>query len=435
MVSPLYRNERPGELPDSWYVASARLPAERPSLKGHHQADVCIIGAGFTGLSTGWELAQKGLDVIIVDAHRVGFGASGRNGGQVWSGYNTPQRKLAKTYGADHAKDLWAITQEAKARVRAICDAHVPDARFRPGIAEAATKPAEVAEMHRDAAFLQDSYGYAEITALDRNQIQDIIRTEDYYGGHLDTCAGHIHPLRFVVGLADLAEGAGARIFERTEAHHISDGDPAIVRCPQGQIRARHVILAGNGYLPNLRRAVTAKVLPVNSFIAATEPLGERASEILTRDIAVSDSKFVNSYYRLSEDKRLLFGGRAAYGIGFPKTLHQEMQARIAATFPQIGKVRIDYAWGGTLGVTATRLPAIQRLAPNVVSAGGYSGVGVALSGMAGKILAEAIAGQAGRFDTLANLRVPTYPGGTLFRSPIRHLAMTWFSLRDRLGV
>jgi gamma-glutamylputrescine oxidase len=262
-----------------------------------------------------------------------------------------------------------------------------------------------------------------------------LIRTNDYHGGHIDTGAGHIHPLRYVFGLARLAEAAGARIFERTEAHHIVEGDPAVVRTSQGHITSDHVILAGNGYLPNINRAVTAKILPVNSYIAATEPLGERAREVLSEDIAVSDSKFVKSYYRLSEDGRLLYGGRAAYGVGFPKELKSEMSARMEAMFPQLRGVKMDYAWGGTLGITATKLPAIQRVAPNIISAAGYSGVGVAMSGMAGRVLAEAVAGQAGRFETLAALKVPNYPGGTLLSSPIRALAMTWFSLRDRLGL
>lgn len=435
MTSPLYRNERPGVLPDSWYVASADIPPDRPALHGSLRVDVCIIGAGFTGLSAARHLAAKGLDVVVVDAHRVGFGASGRNGGQVWSGYNMPHRKMAAKYGADHARDLWQITEEAKSIVRELVATEIPEARFRPGIAECAAKPDEVAGMHRDAAFLQEAYDYADVRLLDRDEMRALIQTVDYHGGHLDTGAGHIHPLRYVFGLARLAETAGARIFERTEAHHIAEGDPAVVRTSKGQITADHVILAGNGYLPNINRAVTAKILPVNSYIAATEPLGELAREVLSEDIAVSDSKFVKSYYRLSEDGRLLYGGRAAYGIGFPKDLKSEMAARMEAMFPQLRGVKMEYAWGGTLGITATKLPAIQRVAPNIVSAAGYSGVGVAMSGMAGRVLAEAVAGQAGRFDTLAALKVPNYPGGTLLRSPIRTLAMTWFSLRDRLGL
>lgn len=435
MVSPLYRNERPGELPDSWYMASTDIPRERPALRGHVSADVCIIGAGFTGLSAARHLTAKGLEVVVLDAHRVGFGASGRNGGQVCSGYNTPQRALAAKYGADHARRLWDLTEEAKADIRKLCAAEVPDAHFRPGIAEAAARPGEVDAMHRNAAYLQDSYGYDKVSTLDRDAIRDLIRTNDYHGGHLDMGAGHIHPLRFALALARLAEDAGAQIYERSEVHHIAHGDPAEVRTGQGRVAASHVILAGNGYLPNINRKVSAKILPVNSFIAATEPLGDRAAEVLTKDIAVSDSKFVLSYYRLSEDKRLLYGGRPSYKIAFPDDIKTVLAQRMVAMFPQLKGVKIDYAWGGTLGITPTRLPAIQRVAPNVVSAAGYSGHGVALSNLAGKVLAEAVAGQAGRFDTLADLNVPNFPGGTALRAPILRLAMTWYAMRDRLGV
>ncbi len=435
MVSPLYRNETPGQLPDSWYLASAELPPERPALKGHHRADVCVVGAGFTGLSAARHLAAKGLRVIVLDAHRVGFGASARNGGQVWSGYNTPQRQLAKKYGAEHARRMWDLTQEAKADVRAICAAEVPEAHYRPGIAEAAVKPAELDEMHRDAAFLQSAYGYDQMTLWDRAAMRAVIKTDDYHGGHLDMGAGHMHPLRYLLAQARLAEAAGAVIHDRSEVHHIAHGDPAEVRTGRGRVQANHVILAGNGYLSNIDRKVTAKIMPVNSFIAATEPLGDRADAVLARDIAVSDSKFVLNYYRLSEDRRLLFGGRPSYSIGFPKDIAAFMSARIDAMFPQIAGVGIDHAWGGTLGITANRLPSLQKVAPNVVSAGGYSGVGVALSGMAGKIMAEAVAGQAGRFDVLASLKVPHFPGGTALRAPLLRTAMTWYALRDRLGL
>jgi gamma-glutamylputrescine oxidase len=217
--------------------------------------------------------------------------------------------------------------------------------------------------------------------------------------------------------------------------HHIAHGVPAEVRTDKGRVKAGHVIIAGNGYLPNIERAVTAKVMPVNSFICATEPLGDRAEDVFSRDIAVNDSKFVLNYYRMSEDKRLLFGGRPSYSIGFPKDIGTVLQQRMIALFPQLAGVDIDYVWGGTLGITANKLPAIQRVAPNIVSASGFTGHGVALTGLAGKVMAEAVAGQAGRFDTLAGLNVPNFPGGTAFRTPLLALAMTWYSMRDRLGI
>lgn len=247
--------------------------------------------------------------------------------------------------------------------------------------------------------------------------------------------AGHIHPLRYALGLARLAESAGARLFDRSEVHHIAHGDPAEVRTDKGRVKARHVILAGNGYLSKIDRKTSAKVMPINSFICATAPLADKAAEVLARDIAVADSKFVVNYYRLSEDQRLLFGGRESYSIGFPKDISTALVDRMTTLFPQLQGTPVDYVWGGTLGITMTRLPAIQRVAPNVISGAGFSGHGVALSGLAGKVMAEAIAGQAGRFDTLAAMKVPSFPGGTALRAPLLSLAMTWYALRDRLGV
>lgn len=247
--------------------------------------------------------------------------------------------------------------------------------------------------------------------------------------------AGHIHPLRYALGLARAAEAAGARIFERSEVHRIDKGDPATVATGSGRVTAPFVLLAANGYLPNgLAPKVSARTMPLNSFIAATEPLGERAADILTRDIAVADSKFVVNYFRLSEDSRLLFGGRENYTVGFPQNITPALRKRMEQMFPQLKGIGIDYVWGGTLGITPTRLPLLTRVAPNILSAGGYSGHGVAHSGFAGKLMAEAVRGQAERFDLFSTLPTPAFPGGTLLRAPLLAAAMTWYSMRDRLG-
>lgn len=434
-MNPLYRNDRPGAFPDSWYVASADIPTERPSLKGNVSADVCIVGAGYTGLSAARHLVQKGLDVIVLDAHRAGFGASGRNGGQVCSGYDYSQTTLIKKYGAGLARVLWDFAEEAKTDLRDRCKDHIPEARYTPGVLHGTYSEQETAEDQAEVALLSQNYGYQDARVCGPDEISTLVKSPLYLGGLLDMGAGHIHPLRYVLGMARLAEEAGVRIFERSEVHRIDRGDPASVATNKGRVKARFVILAGNGYLPNLERKVAARVMPLNSFIAATEPLGARADEVLGQDIAVHDSKWVANYFRLSEDKRLLFGGRPSYSLGFPEGIAALMQKRIPQVFPQLEGVKIDYAWGGTLGVTIPRMPAVIRVAPNILSAGGYSGHGVALSGLAGKVMAEAVAGQAGRFDTLAGLNLPSFPGGAAFRAPILRLAMTWYALRDRLGV
>ncbi len=434
-MNPLHRNDRPGQFPKSWYAASADIPPERPPLYGQTTSDVCVVGAGYTGLSAALHLANKGLDVAVLDAHRAGFGASGRNGGQVGTGFNMDQPALEKRCGPDTARLLWELAEEAKQDVRQNCAQLAPDARYTPGVAHGFYAAREAKDYADYAAHLADTYGYDQIELLDPDAMRDLVKSPLYQGGLLDMGAGHLHPLRYTFGLARAAEAAGARIYERAEVHDIAHSDPAEVRTDRGCVKARHVILAGNGYLPNIERKVAAKVMPINSFMCATEPLGDKAAEVLARDIAVADSKFVVNYYRLSEDKRFLFGGRESYSIGFPKDISTALIARMTNLFPQLQGVKIDYVWGGTLGITMPRLPAIQRVAPNVLSGAGFSGHGVALSGLAGKVMAEAIAGQASRFDTLAGLNVPNFPGGVAFRAPLLTLAMTWYALRDRLGI
>jgi gamma-glutamylputrescine oxidase len=434
-MNPLYRNDKPGVFPPSWYAATADIPPQRPGLGGDARADVCVVGAGYTGLWAAWTLAQHGLKVIVLEAHRAGFGASGRNGGQVGSGYNKGQLWLEARLGPMKARALWDIAEGGKAQLRDFCRDHAPEARYLPGVAHGEYSRDEAAGVRAEVEHLAFAYGYKQIRVLDRDAMQDLVKTKRYQGGILDLGAGHIHPLRYVLALARVAEGAGVRICEGTEVTRVVKGQPAVVRTAQGNVTADHVILAGNGYLPDLHPAVSARVMPINSFIAATEPLGDRAATVLARDIAVADSKFVVNYYRLSEDGRFLFGGRENYSIGFPTDIAPALQTRMVQLFPQLRGVRVDYAWGGSLAVTTHRLPHVARIAPNILSGAGYSGHGVALSGMAGRVMAEAVIGQAGRLDIMSTLPVPAFPGGAAFRTPLLTLAMTWFSLRDRLGI
>lgn len=434
-MNPLYRNDRPGELPPSWYAASTDLPPLRAPLTQDRRADLAIVGGGYTGLWAALTAARAGLEVVLCDAHRVGFGASGRNGGQVGTGYNTDQRWIEKRLGTEAARAVWDLAEESKAQLRDFCAEHAPEADYRPGVAYGTYSDREAAGVHADAAHLADRCGYDRIEPLDRAAMSALVRTPLYRGGTLDHGAGHLHPLRYALALAREAEAAGAVIFERTEVTRISPGQPAIVTTPSGTIRADHVIVAGNGYLPGLLPQVASRVMPINSFIAATEPLPDRWQEVLTRDIAVADSKFVVNYYRFSEDRRFLFGGRESYSLGFPTDIRGALVRRMTSLFPQLRGVRIDHVWGGTLGITMTRLPALQRIGPNILSGSGFSGHGVALSGMAGRIMAEAVIGQAGRFDVMASLPTPVFPGGAALRAPLLTLGMTWYALRDRLGL
>jgi gamma-glutamylputrescine oxidase len=248
----------------------------------------------------------------------------------------------------------------------------------------------------------------------------------------MDWGAGHIHPLRFVIGLAQAALKAGVRIFEGTEAHHIGSG---IVRTDKGQISAEHIVMACNGYHGGLNRKVAARVMPINNYVIATEPLGARAKEVLAKDIAVADSKFVVNYWRLSHDQRLIFGGAESYGDRFPKDIAGLVRKPMLEIYPHLADVQIDYAWGGTLAITPTRLPDFSRPGAGLWSASGYSGHGVALATFAGKLMSDAIRGDAAGFDLMTKMRPPAFPGLGLLRSPLLSLAMRWFVLRDRFGI
>ncbi|MCX7299402.1 MAG: FAD-binding oxidoreductase [Rhodobacterales bacterium] len=434
-MNPLYRNDSPGTYPASWYAATAVIGPERAALAGDARADLAIVGAGFTGLWAALTAAREGLKVIVLDAHRVGFGASGRNGGQVHSGYNMGQRDLARKMGDGPARAVWDLSEDAKTQVRHFCATHAPEARYLPGMAHGEYSASEAREIAAEVEWLSKTYGTDQVTILDKSAMQALVKSHLYEGGSLDMSGGHLHPLRYALALGRTAEAAGAIIYERTEVTGLTKGTPARLKTPKGTVTADHIILAGNGYMPNLDDQIAARVMPINSFIAATEPLGDRWTDVLAQDIAVSDSRFVVNYYRMSEDRRFLFGGRENYTIGFPSDIAGALKTRMETLFPQIKGVRIDYAWGGTLAVTMTRLPYITRTAPNVLSGGGYSGHGVALAGISGRIMAEAVLGQAGRFDVMAKLPVPSFPGGSALRTPLLTLAMTWAALRDRLGI
>ena len=432
-MNPLHRNDPVrGAHPPSWYAATADVPASASGpLRGAHCADVAVVGAGYCGLWAARTLAAAGLRTVVLEAHRAGWGASGRNGGQVGTGFNRSQEWLEARLGEGPARALWDLAEEGKRQLRDFCATQAPEARYLPGVAHGEYSAAEAEGTRRNAEFLARRYGYDRVEVLEPEAFRSLVRSPLYVGGTLDRGAGHLHPLRYALALARSAERAGAVIHEHSEVLRIDKGSPAVLRTAEGELRADHVILAGNGYLPDLEPEVAARVMPINSFIGATEPLGDRWTEVLAEDIAVADSKFVVNYYRFAEDRRFLFGGREAYTLGFPRDIGGPLVRRMTRLFPQLRGVRIEHVWGGTLGITMTRLPLIAR---NVISGGGFSGHGVALSGIAGRAMAEAVIGQAGRLDAFSLLPAPRFPGGAALRMPLLTLAMTWYGLRDRLG-
>ena len=429
----LFSNDRHGHYPESWYAATAMTLDAFPALEGETRADVCIVGAGYTGLSAALHMAEAGLDVVLLEAHRVGFGASGRNGGQLGSGQRVDQLSLEAMIGREDARKYWDLGEEAKDLVRDLIARHGIDCHLRDGVAWCGSRPGEVAHLHEYADHMAEHYGY-EIEKHGAESFHAICPSPDYKGGVVDMGAAHLHPLRLAQGLARAAAGAGARIFERSVVTSVEDGTECVVRCERGSVRAAHVVYAGNGYLGRLQPKVARRGMPINNFIVATEPLGPRAAEVLTRDVAVADSRHVVNYFRLSHDGRLLFGGGENYGYRFPRDIAAKVRKPMLEIFPHLKDVRLDYAWGGTLGITMKRLPFLARLAPNVLSASGYSGHGVGTAVHAGRLLAEAVRGQSLGFDAMAALPTPPFPGGASLQTPLLTLAMTWYALRDRVG-
>ncbi len=430
----LTANDTQGEYPRSFYAAQAEKLDPFPTARGDLSCDVCVVGGGYTGLSTALHLAQRGYDVIVLEAQRVGFGASGRNGGQVSMGQRVEQTTLEDMVDQTHARALWDIGAQAVDLVKSLCD--LPEVRtdFTPGIVEAVHRPRDHKHNHAYVDHMRRAYDYHDVRVLEPDECRETVNSPAYHGGVLDMGSGHVNPLELVLGLARLCASAGVRIFEQSKVVDLVHGDPATLHTEAATITARYVVLGCNGYLGKLNARVAARVMPINNYIVATEPMSPEQQDALIRNnYAVADSKFVVNYFRFSEDHRLLFGGTESYGYKFPKDIAGAVRKPMTEIFPQLAGTKIDYAWGGTLSITMNRLPHFERLAGNVLSMSGYSGAGVALGTLAGQIGAEAIAGQAERFDVMSQIPTRPFPGGAALRSPLMVLGMVWYGLRDRL--
>ena len=425
----LTANDRPGHYAPSWYAATAHTMPDHPPLRGERRADVCIVGAGYSGLSAALHLRERGYDVVVLEAHRVGWGASGRNGGQLGSGQRVGQGELETSLGVGKARLLWELAEDSKAIVKSLIARYAIDCDLRPGVLEAMHRPRFEREMREEVVLLNDRYDYPYIRFVDCDEIRVMVASDGYHSGALDTDAAHLHSLNYALGLAGAALEAGAKIHERSRVTRVTEGR---VETAEGAVVAPHILLACNGYLCGLEGSVAKRVMPINNFIAATEPLPDPAA-IIRDDVAVCDSRFVVNYFRLSRDGRLLFGGGENYGYRFPADIAAKVRKPMLEVFPQLADTKIDYAWGGTLAITMDRLPHFARPAPGILSVSGYSGHGVGMATLAGKLASEAIAGQAERFDILANIPRPRFPGGAALRAPLLTLAMLWYGLRDRL--
>ncbi len=365
----------------------------------------------------------------MVEAHRVGWGASGRNGGQLGSGQRLGQGDLERSLGAGKARLLWDLAEESKTLTKSLIHRHTIDCDLRPGILEAMHRPRYEAEARAEATLLNERYDYPHARFVGRDEIRAMVASEGYHSGVLDTDAAHLHPLNYALGLARTAARTGVRLHERTRATRITTGR---VETASGAVTAPHILLACNGYLCGLEGSVATRVMPINNFIAATEPLPDPAA-LIRDDVAVCDSRFVINYFRLSRDGRLLFGGGENYGYRFPADIAAKVRKPMLEVFPQLADTKIEYAWGGTLAITMDRLPHFARPTPGILSVSGYSGHGIGMATLAGKLASEAIAGQAERFDIFADIPRPRFPGGARLRTPLLTLAMIWYGLRDRL--
>jgi gamma-glutamylputrescine oxidase len=418
----------------NWYDDSASASPIRPPLAGDVSVDVCVVGGGMTGCSAALFLAERGYSVRLLEAERVGFGASGRSGGQLIAGYSTELSSLGRTLGADHRRALWDLGQEAMDTTRDLVARHGISCDLRAGHIHVGFKPKHLAglrEMKEDWA----AQGHGDLEWMDRDAVRAAIQSEAYLGGLRDPSGGHLHPLNYTLGLARAAEAAGAVLHERTAYRsHQEEGDGVVVRASGGTVRAKWLILAGNAYIWGKARGLGSTIMPVGTYLIATEPLGEeRARALIPGDEAVADVAFVLNYYRRSADHRLLFGGGVSYSRVDPVSIKASMRKTMLRYFPQLSDVAVTHAWGGYVAITINRMPHFGRLGKRTLFAHGYSGHGVALTGLAGKLLAEVISGTEERFDLIARVPHLPFPGGRYLRTPILVLGTTWSRLRDLL--
>ena len=420
--------------PNSYYFAKANGVVERPRLEESLRADVCVIGGGFTGLSAALNLAEQGLDVVLLEAERIGFGASGRCGGLIGSGQRKDVIETERQFGLERSRMLWDFAELAKQDIRDRVANHNIDCDLQYGQVEGIHKKSYVGGSQELAEVLAERYDYPHCKALTREETREYVNTWDFLEGFWDAQAMVIHPLNYSLGLARAASDAGVRIFENSRVIKYSRTDPAVIDTESGKVTASFIVLACNGYLGKLEPRTAGKIMPINNFMIATEPLGEeRARSVINGRFGVHDTRFVVNYFRMSDDHRLLFGGGENYRPGFPKDIAGFVRPHMLELFPQLEDVAIDYAWGGTLSVTVNRLPHVGRLEPNVFFGQGYSGHGISIASFAGRTIAEAIGGTAGKFDVMAELPTHTFPGGTLLRYPGMVLGMLYYTIRDRI--
>ncbi len=415
----------------SYYKASAHPAPDYPRLDADVATDLVVVGGGCTGLSAALHAARRGLSVIVLEGGKVGWGASGRNGGQMIPGLRKGGVELVRQLGLQRAKAVFDLSLLARELVLDLIDTCAIDCDLKStGHLLAASKASDPRWMEAEAKCLSTTFAYPHIDLLSAAQTRAKVDAA-YHGGLFDRLGGHLHPLNFTLGLARAATEAGVKVYEHSPAGELSGKGPVQITTAGGRVKARHAVLAGDALLHGLSNRVNSRIMPVANYIAATAPLAD-PDALIPSNAAVSDSRFVVNYYRRSVDGRLLFGGGERYSRQPPDDIAAFVRPHMQATFPQLKDVAIEHAWGGMVSVTMTRLPHIGR-DKEVYFAHGYSGMGVILSVLAGKLLVDAMAADTSGFDLFAQLEPPAFPGGVALRGPLHVLGMLWYALRDRL--
>ncbi len=397
--------------------------------------DVCVVGGGYAGLSAALHLARRGASVALLEASQIGDGASGRNGGQVHNGFRHDSEWFESRLGSDFARQIWALGIEAREHLDWLIRTYTIDAQYCPGLLHLCHKRRYVDETRAHVNDVMSRHPEAGLRFVGLEEARALVASKDYYGGYFDSQSGHLHALNLALGMARAASQHGARLYEHSAAMRLARVHGAWeVQTARAAVRAESVVIAGNGYLRNLQPVVEARVMPINNFVVTTEPLGRDAAERLIRNrLAVSDSRFVVYYFRITPDDRLLFGGGETYSYQFPKDIAGMVRGHLRQVFPQLEHTRIEHAWGGTLAITSSRLPFVREIEPGLFNASGFSGQGIVVAPFAGKAIADAISGDRRAFDLLAQFPVRRFPGGKYLRWPILVAAMSWFALRDHI--
>lgn len=421
--------------PPSYYAASANPAPERPPLKGAAEADICVIGGGYSGLSTALHLAETGHKVTLLEAAQIGWGASGRNGGQIVNGLNASLERIGKIFGPDTQKFVGTLVQEGGRIIRERIATYGIDCDLKEGNLFAAYTPAQMRDLEAKKK-LWESFGMDEHEMVDKAGMRAHVASDVYAGGMIDKTGGHLHPLNLALGEAAALESLGGSIHENTRVTAIDTAAPRpTVTTDDGTLTCKTLVICGNAYLGDALPELSRRILPASTQMMATEPLGEAGDKLLPTDLCVEDVRYILDYYRLSADKRLIFGGGTIYGGTDPADVEAKLRPNLEKVFPQLKGVKITHAWSGNFAISFTRVPQMGRIGANTYFAHGYSGHGVTGSHLFGKILAEAINGDLSRFDTFANLKWMPFPGGKTFRVPYSVIGSWWYGLRDKLGV